>query len=302
MPQNGGEIMKKKFLSVLLTAAVLLAGAVSTGCQSKENGTEAGSDGAKREIVVATSANPRPYTYEETDGTLTGYNIELTKELFELLPQYSLRFEVTEFDSCLTGLTSGTYQIVANNLGFKDERAELFIYAGPLNKATKVVALRNGLTGINSLLDLSGYVTEGEPQINETGLIEAYFAAHPEVDFTLNYTEKQTGAQYQDLYDGTIDYLFTNLASFNSYTEEFGYDFEYYVLSDEENDEYSGFLEHPYVYYCLGPDEAELAKDIKEAMIEFKNSGKWGELTIEWFGEDVSPTLEEIGYWDLVVR
>lgn len=296
--------MRKKLLSIILTTTLLLTGIFATGCGGQsDNGNSENKDSSKRTIVVATSANPRPYTYQDENGELTGYNIELTKALFEYLPQYNLEFEATELESCLTGLGAGRYQIVANNLGYKDERAELYIYQGPLNKSTKIIALRKGLTGINSLLDLAGYVTEGEPHIAETTYLEAYYDAHKELNKEdIHYTEKQPGAQYQDLYDGTVDFLLSSLESFKAYTEEFGYDFEYYVLSEKENEELRAGLELPYVYYCLSPDETQLAKDLTEAMKQYKESGKWGELTTKWFGEDVSPSLEDINYWDKVVR
>lgn len=296
--------MRKKLASIILSTTLLLTGIFAAGCGGQTgSGNNESNDASKRTIIVATSANPRPYTYQDENGELTGYNIELTKALFEYLPQYNLEFEATELDSCLTGLSAGRYQIVANNLGYKDERAELYIYQGPLNKSTRIIALRKGLTGINSLLDLAGYITEGEPQIAETGYLEAYYDAHKELNKEdIHYTEKQPGAQYQDLYDGTVDFLLSSLESFKSYTEEFGYDFEYYVLSQEENDELKAGLELPYVYYCLSPDETQLAKDLTEAMKQYKESGKWGELTTKWFGEDVSPSLEDINYWDKVVR
>ena len=296
--------MRKKLTAVLLTTALFLTGVFAAGCSSDTDNKSTGdNDSTKRTITVATSANPRPYTYQDENGNLTGYNIELTNALFEYLPQYNLELETTEFDSCLTGLTAGRYQIVANNLGFKDERAELYLYQGPLNKSTKVIALRKGLE-INSMLDLAGYKTEGEPQVAETNYLESYYDKYEELNRDdIQYTEKQPGAQYQDLYDGSIDFILSSLESFKGYTEEFGFkDLTYYVLTEEENNELKAGLALPYVYYCLGPDETQLAEDLAGAMKQYKESGKWGELAIKWFGEDVSPEIDEINFWDYVKR
>jgi polar amino acid transport system substrate-binding protein len=295
--------MKRKLTAIFLSSVFLVTGILLTGCGGSNNTSTANSDSSKRNITIATSANPRPYEYQDENGNLTGYDIELVNALFTYLPQYNVQFETSDLDSCLTGLSSGRYQIVANNLGYKDQRAELYLYQGPLNKSTSVIALKKGLS-IKSLLDLAGHATEAEPQVADTGYLEAFYDKHSQLNKSdIHYTEKQPAQQYQDLNDGSVDFLLSSLESFKAYTQEFGYkDLTYYVLTDAERAELKAGLKLPNVYFCLGPDETQLASDLTEAMKQYKQSGKWSELAIKWYGEDVSPDLNDINYWDNVKR
>lgn len=292
---------KRIFTAVLVTLFIILT---LLGCSSASDDATATKDTADDEVRVinaSTSGNPRPYTYQAEDGTLTGYDIELAQAIFDLIPEYDLEIELAELQSCLTGLSSGRYQFVINNLGYTEERGSYYIFQGPLNHKCYAIITKEG-NDITALSDIVGLYTEAEPSVILTEYLESYFKAVG-VENNISYTEKQPAQQYQDLEDGTIEYMLSDVVSYNTYIEEYGYtDLQYYLLTDDENNELSGELTLPYVYFCFAPEEEELIEAVTEAMKEYKESGDWTELSLKWFGVDLTPSVDEIDYWNYTVE
>ena len=72
-----------------------------------------GSDGVQK-IKVAWQTNSYPLQYEDEDGNLTGYEIEVLKLVDEALPQYEFEFgEPTSQDAQYAGLSAGKYEMLS---------------------------------------------------------------------------------------------------------------------------------------------------------------------------------------------
>ncbi len=68
--------------------------------------------------------NSKPFSYEEKDGKLTGYEIEVLREIFKGSDKYEVNFNKTEWSSVFAGLDSDRFQIGANNISYSKEREE----------------------------------------------------------------------------------------------------------------------------------------------------------------------------------
>ena len=181
-----------KVLAAALTIGILATGCGSTGSSaaagsaagsSEAASTEASADAATSEtataqsstpetasaantqdvtvIKAATGGSPKPYTYVDENNEVTGYDIEVLKEVFNRLPQYELQIEVTDFASIFSGLNSGLYQIGVNSFTYNEERAQNFLYSFPYDKNAYVVIQKTGATPITSFEEAAGHSTEG---------------------------------------------------------------------------------------------------------------------------------------------
>ena len=156
--------MKKGLLKVLgltLTTAFLVAGCgdsapaadasgaantqTSAGSGAETTGT-ADADVERTVVVAVTHASPRPFTYYDDDNNLTGQNVELINAIFERLPQYELKWEVSpDFPAIFAGLDSDKYQIGVNNLSWNEERGEKYLFTAPMFKNELIVVSNSGL-------------------------------------------------------------------------------------------------------------------------------------------------------------
>ena len=138
-----------KFIKCVGLSLVGLA-AVGTlvACSSKSSSKSSG----KRTIEVATVGTTKPFTYDK-DGELTGYEIEVMREIFKGSDKYEINFNKTEWSSIFAGLDGDRYQIGVSNLSYDKKRAEKYLYPNPsshwmipvasLQKSSKELLQRN---------------------------------------------------------------------------------------------------------------------------------------------------------------
>ena len=65
----------------------------------------------RKPLEVGTVGTTKPFSYEEKDGKLTGYEIEVLREIFKGSDKYEVNFNKTEWSSVFAGLDSDRFQI-----------------------------------------------------------------------------------------------------------------------------------------------------------------------------------------------
>ena len=84
---------------------------------------------AAETVKVGISAQSKPYNYHDDNGELTGFEIEVLEEVDQRLDDYSFTYDTTEFASLFAGLDAGKFDVIANNIGEKDERREKYLFS-----------------------------------------------------------------------------------------------------------------------------------------------------------------------------
>ena len=119
--------MRKRILIVLLTAVMAAAMAGTAFAAGAEEDLLAKIQ-QKGSITIAMEGNWAPWTFEDEDGNLIGFEVEVSGAVAEKLgvtPEY-----VTgEWDGLLAGVQSGRYDIMANGVGYTEERAQAYYYS-----------------------------------------------------------------------------------------------------------------------------------------------------------------------------
>ena len=90
-------------------------------------------------------------------GNLTGYDVEILKEVEKRNPGIHFEYKMMPTSAAFVAIESGQADIVANQVGYTDERAAKTIYTKEVNNYTaRKIAVRNDRNDINSLEDLKG--------------------------------------------------------------------------------------------------------------------------------------------------
>lgn len=298
-----------------LVAALLIATLVLTGCGSsssdkkessasdnktessasiapesnKESKTEATTE--KITVVAATGAVPKPYIFVDENDELTGYDTEVLKAVFALLPQYDLQLEVTDFTSIFAGLTAGKYQIGFNSFTYNEERAQSYLYSFPYDLNAYVFVQKEGETPITSFAEAAGKTIEGGASGAITTGIEKWNEDNADKAINLQYTEADTTTVLQHVADGVVDFAIMDPAMYKVYTEEFDFGALQATALDEES---TLFISSNLNAYFLLPLESEsLRKDINEAIKVLHDNGTLAELTTKWFGRELVPNDDQ---------
>lgn len=276
--------MKKRWRWAVLFMLVCL---LLSGCAARDTAEVT-------TLLVGTDGSTRPYTYYDDDNQLTGYDVAVIKAIDKLLPQYKIEFEVTEFQSIFAGIDSGRYQVGANNISKNPEREEKYLFGKQYylyNHA--VIAVKPGRTDIHTLADLAGKRTP----VNPVGtfiqsFLEQYNEEHPDGQIDFFYSKQDNLKTYQEILDGTVDFMLNEEIVMNALIDEYGMNLEVITLSDEE----TNMIMNPEGYFIF-PRTAEGEKirdDFDKALLELIQNGTLSEISQEFLGRDYVDNIKPI--------
>lgn len=256
--------------------------------EKAEDTTEAPAE--KKVVVAVTHASPRPFTYYDDDNNLTGQNVELINAIFEKLPEYELKWEVSpDFPAIFAGLDSDKYQIGVNNLSWNEERGEKYLFTAPMFKNELIVVTNAGLelADVINYEDLVGKTYIGSPTITYTAWIEQFNETSDE-DIIIEYNESDIALQLNLISEN--ENYFTVIDApmyFGYYQPTFGYELPTSVLESGSGDDF-------YSYFIVSKGNDKLAADINKALLEVTENGTAKEISEKYLGGDYAPSADEI--------
>nr|WP_251125443.1 transporter substrate-binding domain-containing protein [Exiguobacterium sp. s37] len=114
-------------------------------------------------LMVGTAGTLYPASFrEEESDTLTGFDVELMKEVAKRL-DLEIEFKEMAFDNMLTSVQNGQIDVAANDISVTEDRKEKFAFSKPYKYTYGTAIVRKSdLSGIESLEDLKGKKAAGE--------------------------------------------------------------------------------------------------------------------------------------------
>jgi cystine transport system substrate-binding protein len=134
----------------LAAAAALLAAVSIVGC----GGNAADSD----TLRIGTEGTYSPFSYQGTDGKLTGYDVEVAQAVGAKLGK-KVEFVQTPWDAIFAGLEAKRFDLIANQVTINDERKAKYDLSQPYTVSEGVIVTRADDSSITSLADLKGKTT-----------------------------------------------------------------------------------------------------------------------------------------------
>lgn len=294
--------MKKKFVRVILTAAMLTGTFALTGCGNKAqntdsnaagtiesttdstDATEAGSDSAeaaddqlaqikaKGEIVVAMEGTWSPWTYHDENDELVGYDVEVAKAIAEKLG-VKATFVEGEWDGLFAGMDAGRYDIVVNGVDITEERAQKYNFTEPYAYNRTAIIIKDDNDDIQSFEDLNGKHTANTISSTYAELAEKYGADVTGVD-DLNQT-------FELLLSGRIDATLNAELTYYDYMKAHpDAKIKIAALTDDASE--------VAIPLRKGAASDNLRAAINQALEELRADGTLSELSVKYFGSDVS--------------
>ena len=267
--------MKRSLLTIL--ALVLVTALLLTGCSSEKTAADSGSKDhlariqERGTLIIATEGNWSPWTYHDEQDNLTGFDIEIGTLIAEGLG-VKPDFQETDWSAILAGVDSGRFDIACNGVGYTEERAQKYNFSKPYVYTQKVLVVGADNDDIHSLEDLDGKTTANSPNSTYALLAEEYGATVTSVD-TLDQT-------IELLLQGHIDATINAKGSIDDYLSQHP-DAAIKVACVLEGD--------PVVYPVpKGEDSDSLMVEINKILDDLRSSGKLKELSLKYFGEDLT--------------
>ena len=276
----------KKILSIAgitalsaLTLAACSSGSSSSSSSSSSESTE------KETIVMGTVGTTKSFSYQDEEGELTGFDIELARTIFEGSDQYELSIEKTDGNSQYPGLDSERFDLLGNNTSYTTERGEKYLYSYPTASTPSVLAVRND-TDIKSYEDIGGHSTQVVAGTTTAAQLEEYNEKHADNPVNINYTSENITQILTNLNDGKHDFKIFDAPTVNAIVAD-------QKLTNVKTIELQS-KEKPFIYYVFTSDNTELQKFVNKRIKELNEDGTIAELTEKFFGENYAPTADEL--------
>ena len=269
--------MKNRIFPALAAGVLALTALTACGGGQPPQSEEKGGDllaaiQAKGEIVVAMEGTWAPWTYHDEAGELVGYDVEVAQAVAEQLG-VKVSFAESGWDSLLAGLESGRYDIIVNGVEIDEARQEKFDFSVPYAYNRTVVIVRANDDSIQAMEDLAGKKTANTLNSTYAAVGEAYGAQVTGVDDFIQTIELLTS--------GRIDATLNAEVSYYDYLNAHPDAQVKIACTDPQATQVA-------IPMRKGEDTASLREAIDKALEELGQDGTLTELSVKYFGMDIS--------------
>jgi ABC-type amino acid transport/signal transduction systems, periplasmic component/domain len=283
--------MKKKALVVTAALSLVL---VAAGCGSNnksdnapaQNGNKAAANvsaaggnagGEVKKVVIGTGTGFPKVCFIDENGKLTGFDVELIKEIDNRLPQYEFDIQTMDFSNLLLSLETNKIDLVAHEMEKNPEREEKYLF----NKEpyahwrNKIIVAQDNDT-IHSLDDLAGKKVLTGATSAEAQILENYNKDHDK-KINIVYQNGAANDTVSQITSGRVD-------------ATIGADFTLSLIDPQSKLKTAGDdLSEADILFVLRKNDAEsqeLSDAVDVALKEIKADGTLGKLSTEWLGND----------------
>ena len=285
--------MKKRLFSIMITSALVLS---MTGCASSKSSemakevseapavsTETGSDASEKDhlarikeagkITIATEGVWAPFTFhDENTDELVGFDVEIARAIAEKIG-VEADFSEVAFDGGLTGVSTGTFDMMANGVDVTEERSETYDFTDPYAYDHAVVVTLASNEDIKSFEDLKGKKTANSAGSTYEAMGIEYGAEVSNVD-TLGETMTL-------VLNGSVDATINANTSAQDYFKTTGTTELKVAATDAEATKYA-------IPLAKGSDNDSLREAINKAIAELRDDGTLSEISNKYFGADIT--------------
>lgn len=257
----------KKVSKAVLSAALL---ASLAGCSSKSEDTSLKDVQVSGELKIGLEGDWQPFSYHDEDDNLVGYDVEVATKVAEKL---GVKAVITEgpWDGLLTGLDTGVYDVVVNGVDVTPERSETFDFTDAYAYDHIDLVVKKDNTTITSFEDL-----KGKKSANSTGSTYAEMGE----EYGATVSNVPTLAETMELVlNGTVDATINADTSIQDYLNTTGEKGLKVVAQDDEATEYA---------IPVKKGNTSLKEAINDALKELREEGTLKELSIKYFGADLT--------------
>ncbi|GKW45489.1 amino acid ABC transporter substrate-binding protein [Planococcus sp. NCCP-2050] len=276
--------MKKFSFALLLLIAALVLAACGGGSSEEDPTTDdaAGSGGSSSsegdllaevqeegKLIVGTEGTYPPFTFHDETGELTGFDVEIAREIGKRLG-VEVEFLETQWDAIFAGLDASRFDMVANQVGINEERQASYEFSDPYITSTAVLVVAKGNEEIKSFEDLEGKLSAQSLTSNYAETARSYGAEIEGVEGFNQAIELLNSGRVE----ATVN---DNLTVLDFLKQRPDANIE---IVDEADDAAQSAL-------LFRKDSGAIVEEANKALAEMIEDGTYDEISERWFGENV---------------
>nr|WP_315112692.1 amino acid ABC transporter substrate-binding protein [uncultured Campylobacter sp.] len=247
----------KNLIKTLLACALLICG---TNSKTLREGT----------LKVATEGTFSPFSYYNDKNELVGYDVDVARAVAEKLG-LKIEFLTAPWDAMLAAFDAGKADAVFNQVSITDERKKKYEYSVPYTVVYGAIIVHKDNNDIKSFEDLKGKKNADSATSNWAQVAKKYGAQNVTVDSFAKSMELLIARRVDTVVrDNTVFYDFLKQRP----------DAPIKIAAKLKDVDYSAAI--------VQKGNKELADQISKALNELKAEGKLKEISLKYFGKDVS--------------
>lgn len=260
----------KKFCSVLLIVVMAMA---LVACGKKDSA--AGKDKLdeildRGYLIVGTEGTYAPNSYHDENNNLVGFDVEVAAAVAKHMG-VEVQYVETEWASIFAALDAGQIDVVVNEVGYTDERAEKYDFTNPYAFVQGGILVNSDDNSINSFEDLKGKTAANESTSTWGATALEYGAELDPVN--------AMAQSISEVLNGRADCTLNYVTAFADYMKENpDAPVRVAVYSDPE----------PSSYIPVVKGNERLVEAMNKALKEALESGELAEISMKYFGIDVT--------------
>lgn len=264
----------KKFMPFVaaLFLVIGLAGCGNAGQNAAKTGGQSLYDTIKEKgvLTIGTEGTYPPFTYRDQHQKLTGFDVELAREVAKRIG-VKPKFVETKWDGMIAGLDSKRYDMIANEVGITPDRKKKYEFSDPYIKSRAVLIVAKNNHNIHSFEDLKGKKVAQSLTSNFVKIAESYGAVNTPVDGFDQAISLVTSGRV----DATVN---DNLSYYDLLKKQPN-------IGVKKVDELGQASQSAFMFR---KGSGKLVDQVNKALAEMKKDGTYLKISKKYFGTDVS--------------
>ena len=235
----------------------------------------------KQVVIVGTSGQTKPMDYFNDKNELTGFEIDVLKEIESRSDTITFKFETAEFASLFAGLDSKKFDLVVNNLGESGDRRKKYLFSlYPYIVTHNVLITKTNQPDNLTVADLKGKSIAVVPASPQSQFLEAWNKENPDDAVTIQYVDSDPSQIIRDVYSGKFDATIYATTYVHDVEQTFGIQLKQHTIENEDQ------IRQPGSYFIFRKDELTLRNEMDEILAEMREDGTLSKISMKYLGQD----------------
>lgn len=244
---------------------------------------------AAQTVVVGTSGQTKPLNFFSEDNQLTGFEIDVLKEMDERSDTLNFTFETDEFASLFAGLDAKKFDLVVNNLGESGDRREKYLFSlYPYIVTHNVLITAADQSDGLSIGDLKGKSVAVVPASPQSQFLESWNEHNPDQAVRIQYVDSDPSQIIRDVESGKFDATIYATTYVHDVESTFGITLKTHPIENEAD------IRQPGSYFIYRKDEVALRNEMDGLLAEMRADGTLAEISERYLGQDDTKLTNEI--------
>ncbi|WP_413307366.1 amino acid ABC transporter substrate-binding protein [Bacillus sp. 1P10SD] len=220
-------------------------------------------------ITIGTEGTYPPFTFHDTSGNLTGFDVELAQEVAKRLG-VKAEFKETQWDAMFAGLDAKRFDMIANQVGIRPDRQEKYDFSDPYITSSAVLIVSKDNDKVKAFEDIKGLNSAQSLTSNYADMAKKLGANIVGVEGFQQAVEL--------LAQKRVDVTINDKLTFLDYKKSKP-DAPVKVAATSDDASTSGFM--------FRKKSDTLVDEVNKALKDIIDDGTYKKISEKWFGEDV---------------